>query len=108
MFSPIRTKSGFIGQSQHCYSLASCGQCSGTDLLPTEMRIAEGVESEWLGCCTRFLRAELNISECSPWLRSVLGLGRAKRTCDSTSILRASGCGFTGLGAGLEQKTGAC
>jgi hypothetical protein len=26
------------------------------------MRIAEGVRSEWLGCCKRFLRAELNIS----------------------------------------------
>jgi len=31
------------------------------------MRIAEGVRSEWLGCCKRFLRAELNISEGSAW-----------------------------------------
>jgi hypothetical protein len=27
------------------------------------MRIAEGVRSEWLGCCKRILRAELNISK---------------------------------------------
>jgi hypothetical protein len=47
--------------------LASCAQCSGTDLLRTEMRIAEGVRSEWLGCCKRFLRAELNISQGSAW-----------------------------------------
>src|SRR5262245_4227211 len=63
MFSPVCTESGFIGQSQHCSSLASCGQCSGTDLLRTEMRIAEGVGSERLGCCKRFLRAELDLNE---------------------------------------------
>ena len=50
-------QSGFIGQSRRCCSLASCAQCSGTDLLRTEMRIAEDVGSEWLGCCKRFLRA---------------------------------------------------
>src|SRR5467141_654692 len=61
MSSPVCTESGFIGQSQRCCSLASCAQCSGTDLLRTEMRIAEGVRSEWLGCCKRFVRAELNI-----------------------------------------------
>src|SRR6266567_3432541 len=59
MSSPVCTESGFIGQSQRCCSLASCAQCSGTDLLRTEMRIAEGVRSEQLGCCKRFLRAEL-------------------------------------------------
>jgi len=67
MSSPVSTESGFIGQSQRCCSLASCAQCSGTDLLRTEMRIAEGVGSERLGCCKRFLRAELNISEGSAW-----------------------------------------
>src|SRR4051794_32821430 len=61
MSSPVCTESGFIGQSQRCCSLASCARCSGTDLLRTEMRIAEGVGSEWLGCCKRFFRAELNI-----------------------------------------------
>src|SRR5258705_10052727 len=73
MSSPVCTESGFIGQSQRCCSLASCAQCSGTDLLRTEMRIAEGVRSEWLGCCKRFLRAELNISEGSAWGGAVLG-----------------------------------
>src|SRR4249919_2936360 len=53
MSSPVCTESGFIGQSQRCCSLASCAQCSGTDLLRTEMRIAEGVGSERLGCCRR-------------------------------------------------------
>src|SRR6266481_7283472 len=76
MSSPVCTESGFIGQSQRCCSLASCAQCSGKDLLRTEMRIAEGVGSEWLGSCKRFLRAELNISEgsalaCNPLSRRV-------------------------------------
>src|SRR3954451_6510662 len=61
MSSPVCTESGFIGQSQRCCSLASCARCSGTDLLRTEMRIAEGVGSEWLGCFKRFFRAEMNI-----------------------------------------------
>ena len=48
MSSPVCTESGFICQSQRCCSLASCAQCSGTDLLRTEMRIAKGVGSERL------------------------------------------------------------
>jgi hypothetical protein len=40
MFSAVGTESGFIGQSQRCSSLASCGR-SGADL-PTEMMGAEG------------------------------------------------------------------
>ena len=56
MSSPVCTESGFIGRSQRCCSLAFCALCSGTDLLRTEMRIAEGVGSEWLGCC--------NVSSC--------------------------------------------
>src|SRR5712692_9800017 len=73
MSSPVCTESGFIGQSQRCCSLASCAQCSGADLLRTEMRIAEGVRSEWLGCCKRLLRDELNISEGSALCGSGLG-----------------------------------
>jgi hypothetical protein len=42
MFSPVCTESGFTGQSQHCYSLASCGQCSGTICFDRN-EIAEGV-----------------------------------------------------------------
>jgi hypothetical protein len=67
MFSPVCTPSGFIGQSQHCFSLASCEQCSGTDLLRTEMSRAEGGGTERLARRKGFLGAELNISDGSAW-----------------------------------------
>src|ERR1700716_425479 len=95
MSSPVCTESGFIGQSQRCCSLASCAQCSGTDLLRTEMRIAEGVRSEWLGCCKRFVRAELNIrkarhGEGQFWVKNGSVRARAARRFTLRSRYRQS------------------
>src|SRR6516162_9434268 len=46
MLSAACTRSGSIGQSDHCCSLPSCGQCSGADPCRTESRSAERVTSE--------------------------------------------------------------
>src|SRR5215831_8311811 len=91
MFSPIRTESGFIGQSQHCSLLASCGHCAGTDLPRTEMRIAEGVGSEWLGCCKRFLA--FGVTDISWYAKPTVAGGsvsqRGKRRFSDADLERA-------------------